>query len=125
MTSIMLIEDQAAIRIFVTKNLQARGYDIYEASTGAEGLDLMRKVRPKVLLLDFLLPDMNGDRLLAAMAAEPELKRIQVIIMTASINLGSHDYPNIVDRITKPLDITQLLEVIQRAVERQNTHPAV
>lgn len=119
MAAVLIIEDELNIRLFISANLEARGYGVYEAGTGADGLHIMRVQRPQVVILDMLLPDMSGWDVLAAMSADGALADIPVILMTASVNSSDpqhRDYPNLVDRLTKPSSVEVLLAAVQRQI---------
>ncbi len=90
---------------------------MFEAASGGIGLQLMRSQAPDVVILDMLLPDMNGWDVLFAMSGETPLGQIPVILMTASVNAAdprNQDYPNLVDRLTKPASVDTLLAAVQR-----------
>lgn len=114
MASVLVIEDEFNIRMFVTVNLEARGFTVYEAGSGNEGLELLRKHLPSVLILDVLLPDSTGWDILGEMAQEETLKHIPVIMMTASAGIPQPNviYPNVVDKLIKPVSVDDVLKAI-------------
>jgi CheY-like chemotaxis protein len=119
MATVLIIEDEMNIRLFVSANLEARGYGVLEAETGGDGLQLLRKTPPDAVILDMLLPDMTGWDVLDAMMKEEKLKDIPVILMTASINLGeASNYPNLVQHVVKPASVNVLLDAL-RSVTQQ------
>jgi CheY-like chemotaxis protein len=120
MSTILLIEDEMNIRLFVAANLEARGYRVLEAETGAQGLDTLRTAAPDVLILDMALPDMTGLDVLAQMAAAPALSTIPTILMTASASMGgSQRFTNVTDRLVKPSSITLVLDAVKRAEKKR------
>lgn len=119
MSTILIIEDEMNIRLFVAANLEARGYTVLEAETGAEGLRLLRSSAPDVLILDMALPDMTGLDILHQMASEPALAAIPTVLMTASTSLSDiRQFPNLVERVLKPSSITVLLDAVRRAEKK-------
>lgn len=119
MPTILTIEDETNIRLFICMNLKARGHSVLEAATGAEGLQILRDTLPDALILDMRLPDMTGGEILEAMSTEEALKTIPVIMMTASVNIGeATKYPNLVQHVMKPTSIDVLLEALQVALSR-------
>lgn len=120
MAVVIIIEDEANIRMFISANLEARGYTVLEADSGTTGLQLMREKSPKALILDMLLPDMEGWDVLHIMSEDESLKVIPVILMTASVNSThpqNRTYPNLVERLTKPSSVETLVEAVQRIVK--------
>ena len=118
MAQILVIEDEANIRRFVSINVKARGHIVEEAGTGTDGLQRMRDTTPQVLILDMMLPDMTGWQVLEAMSQEEALKAIPVILMTASVHVeDSLKYPNVVQHVMKPASVSILLEALQKALE--------
>jgi len=119
MATVLVIEDEMNIRLFVSANLEARGYTVLEADTGEDGLRLLRDHSPNAVILDMLLPDMTGWDVLDRMAAEDTLKAIPVILMTASLNVEeSTHYPNLVQHVMKPASVNVLLDAL-RSVTQQ------
>jgi CheY-like chemotaxis protein len=114
--AVLIIEDELNIRLFISANLEVRGYTVFEAGTGSDGLALMRSRRPRIVILDMLLPDMTGWDVLAAMSADEMLARIPVILMTASVSasdLRENEFANLVERITKPTTVDMLLDAVK------------
>lgn len=114
MASVLVIEDEFNIRMFVTVNLEARGFTVYEAGSGNEGLELLRKHHPSVLILDVLLPDLTGWDVLSEMAQEETLKHIPVIMMTASVGIPQPNviYPNVFQKLIKPVSVDHILKAV-------------
>lgn len=116
MATVLIIEDEMNIRLFVSANLEARGYTVLEAETGEEGLRLLRG-NPDALILDMLLPDMTGLDVLDRMAKDEALKGIPVILMTASISVEeATNYPNLVQHVTKPASVNVLLDALRSVI---------
>ena len=109
MTRLLLIEDDARIREVVEAGLGARGFSVTSASDGASGIDVLRSRQVELVLLDLMLPDVDGFALLAAIrAARP---RLPVIALTArddpgsklaGLDGGADDY------VTKPFSLAEL-----------------
>jgi two-component system, OmpR family, KDP operon response regulator KdpE len=119
--TVLIIEDEANIRMFVAANLEARGYQVLEAGTGTDGLTLLRQHQPQVVILDMRLPDMEGWDILDTMAGDDSMKTIPVIMMSASTNgavANTKTYTNLVERLTKPASVQDLVETVKRVVEQ-------
>ncbi|WP_377473766.1 MAG: response regulator [Microcoleus anatoxicus] len=83
MTSILVVEDSWLTRRVICKILRAEGYETWEASSGPEALELLDTQTPNCMLLDLLMPDMEGREVLQAMR-EKGIK-VPVIVITADI----------------------------------------
>jgi len=122
MTTVLTIEDETNIRLFIATNLEARGYTVLQAGTGTVGLVLMREASPDVTVLDMMLPDMQGWNVLEAMDADPILKGIPVILMTAlsyTVAPTGKEYGNLVARLVKPSSAKVLVDAVQKALVKQ------
>ncbi len=83
MTSILVVEDSWLTRRVICKILRAEGYETWEASSGPEALELLKTQTPDCMLLDLLMPDMEGREVLQALR-ERGIK-VPVIVITADI----------------------------------------
>lgn len=82
MSKILIVEDEAPLRAVLRDNLALEGYEVIEASDGEEGLKMVADERPHLILLDILLPKMDGLTMMSKMRAEPWGKSIPVILLT-------------------------------------------
>lgn len=117
MFSILVIEDELAIRELIRLNLEMAGYDVIEAEDGITGLNILRKVNPDLVLLDIMMPKMDGFTLLKSIKTD----QIPVICLTAKdsiqdkvkgLELGADDY------LTKPFESLELLARIKAVLRR-------
>ncbi len=83
--TILIIEDDYFIRELYERQLNKRGYNVVSAADGAEGLVKAAEVSPNLILLDIMLPKLNGLDLLGTLKAKPETQSIPVVLLT---NLG-------------------------------------
>ena len=81
--TILIIDDEPDIRLIVRLSLQKRGLTVVEASGGQEGVRLARRERPDAILLDVMMPNVDGPTTLAALRAAPESAAIPVVFLTA------------------------------------------
>jgi DNA-binding response OmpR family regulator len=102
MTKIAIIEDDQAISQMYRLKFDAEGYEVETASNGKIGLDLAEHMRPDIILLDLMMPEMNGDEMLEKMRATSWGKDIKVIILT---NVGEQEAP---DKL-KSLDVRRFI----------------
>ncbi len=81
--SVLVIDDSPTVRRLAELVLSQEGYEVYTAPDGDEGLEIARKVKPSVILVDFVMPKMNGYKLCKVIRSDPELKDIPLILITA------------------------------------------
>jgi len=81
--TILIIDDEPDIRLIVRLSLQKRGLTVIEASGGQEGVRLARRERPDAILLDVMMPNVDGPTTLAELRAAPESAAIPVVFLTA------------------------------------------
>jgi DNA-binding response OmpR family regulator len=121
MATLLIVEDEPHIRTFIRVNLMSRGFEVIEASSAEEGLEYLGQMRPDAVILDVLLPSMNGWEFLQVMAANKHWEDIPVILMTASTlrtYVPEEDYPNIVQKLIKPVNAQELVETVKQVVVR-------
>jgi two-component system, OmpR family, response regulator VicR len=126
---ICIIEDEPAMIELVSLILRNRGYDVVGAIGGQEGLDLIGKTSPDLVLLDLMMPDMSGWDVYQHMKADDMMKSIPVIIVTAKAQsidkvLGLH-IAKVQDYITKPFSPNELVEAVRKVLSQQeSTQPS-
>ena len=80
--TVLLVEDDESVRQLVRLTLQMNDFEVVEAKDGLEGLLLLDLHRPDAVILDLMMPDVGGERMLAQLRATPETKRVPVVIIT-------------------------------------------
>jgi len=81
---ILIIEDEEIILDILQKKLLKEGYDVLAARNGEEGIKIMREQNPHLVLLDIVMPKMNGFEVLKTASEDPKLKQIPIIIISNS-----------------------------------------
>ncbi|HJX54237.1 MAG TPA: response regulator transcription factor [Polyangia bacterium] len=121
MARILVIEDEADIRQVLEYNLRQAGHDVTGVERGNAGLALARERPPDLVVLDLMLPDMAGLDVCRTMKAEPRLRHVAVIMLTAKgseidrivgLELGADDY------VTKPFSVREVLLRVQAVLRR-------
>lgn len=91
MSKIAIIEDDLAIAQMYRLKFEAEGFSVEVAENGKVGLELCEQMRPNMVLLDLMMPEMNGDQMLAKMRETDWGKKTPVIILT---NMGEQEAPD-------------------------------
>lgn len=120
-TKVLLVEDEESIRKFVKINLEREGYDILEAGSGEEGIEIARNEEPDIVVLDIMLPGIDGFEVCKVLRGE--FPNLGIIMLTAK----AEDYDKIMglqygtdDYLTKPFNPTELtlrIKSIERRLE--------
>jgi adenylate cyclase len=111
---VLVIDDDATARELISDYLKAEGFSVVAASGGFEGLKLAKELRPTVITLDVMMPDLDGWSVMAALRQDTELAEIPVIMVTIvdeyrrGIALGAAGY------LTKPIDRERLHRLVGR-----------
>ena len=117
---IIYIDDERPMLELVRKGLELAGYRAGGTTSGEQGLTMMREQKPALLLLDLMMPGLNGWEVYQAMKADEQLADIPVIAVTAKVpEKGKHiveGLPPVEDYITKPFDIKSLIRAIRRCL---------
>ena len=79
----LVIDDERSIRMLCRVNLAASGMKVYEASDGRQGLELARRERPDLVLLDVMMPELDGWSVARELAADDETRDIPIVFLTA------------------------------------------
>jgi DNA-binding NarL/FixJ family response regulator len=121
MNTLLLIEDEKAMRDLIATALELEGYRVHQASDGASGLELARRHRPSLVLCDVMMPGMDGYDVLAALRGDPALCQTPFIFLTArgeqkdlrqGMVSGADDY------LSKPVAMDDLLAAIRARLAR-------
>jgi len=125
----MIVDDDPSARRLARDSLSLSGedWDIWEADDGRSALDLIRAVRPDVILLDITMPHVGGIPVCSEIKADPVTTRSEIIIVSArtetefvsaSLEAGATEY------VTKPFQPQDLVRRVQRLLERGRTAPS-
>jgi len=115
---VVCIEDEPEMIDLVRLILGRKGFNVIGANGGIEGLETVRRLRPDLVLLDLMMPDMDGWEVYQQIKADPALRDIPVVVVTAKAQsidkvLGLH-IAKVDDYITKPFGPQELLESVEK-----------
>lgn len=96
MTKIAIVEDDAAIGQMYRIKFENEGFKVETADNGFLGLQLVESMHPDILLLDLMMPEMNGDEMLKKLRKTPFGKNLKVVILT---NMGESEAPDVVKEL--------------------------
>jgi DNA-binding response OmpR family regulator len=118
--TIVCIEDDPQVIDLVKLILGRKGFELVGAVGGREGIETVRRVKPDLVLLDLMMPDMDGWEVYQQMKADEELKHIPVIVVTAKAQsidkvLGLH-IAKVDDYITKPFGPQELIQSVNKVL---------
>jgi signal transduction histidine kinase/CheY-like chemotaxis protein len=122
---VLLVEDDIEAREIMARTLDNAGWAVSQASNGQEALDMMSDLQPQLILLDLIMPLMDGFDFLAELRARPEWQQIPVIVITAK-DLTADDHEQLNGRVEKVIEKNgynpeQLLERVSEVVATCNT----
>jgi two-component system alkaline phosphatase synthesis response regulator PhoP len=118
---ILIAEDSATIRRLVAARLSADGFEVLEAADGEEALQLARSDRPDLLVLDKVMPKLDGFEVVRALREDPETKTVPIVMLTGrtseadvlgGLGLGVEEY------MPKPFSPRELSARVRRALDR-------
>jgi DNA-binding response OmpR family regulator len=120
-TRVLVIDDESPIRLLCRVNLEAEGMDVLEAADGPSGLEKARAEIPDVILLDVMMPGLDGWRVAEELLEDERTESIPIVFLTAraelrdrarGIDLGGVDY------VTKPFNPVELAPLVRDLIAR-------
>jgi len=117
MRTLLIVDDEDGVRSLVRMTLESENYEILEATEGEEALDLVRRHRPGLVLLDVMLPDTSGIEICRALKADPETASTVVVMLTAkaqSADLEEAEAAGADGYFTKPFSPIALMQRVER-----------
>ena len=117
--SILLVDDDVDIREIVRIVLEDRGTTIFEASTGIEGLEVAREKKPNLIILDWMMPGMEGIDVARALRLDTETEHIPIIMLTsrdADTDFKQSREAGVFAYLVKPFSPLQLLNTVELAL---------
>jgi DNA-binding response OmpR family regulator len=121
MTRVLVIDDEAPIRLLCRVNLEAEGMEVLEAPDGPKGLEQARAAAPDVILLDVMMPGLDGWQVAEQLLEDDRTRSIPIVFLTAraefrdrarGLDLGGIDY------VTKPFNPLELAPLVEDMLTR-------
>jgi DNA-binding response OmpR family regulator len=118
--TILVIEDDSSVRTLLEKSLTSKGYSVRVCEDGLQGLSMLEELSPDLIIVDIMMPRLDGMTFVKAIKGHTRTKPIPVIFLTAKndpktmiagINLGARFY------VTKPFQIDELLAKVKKALD--------
>lgn len=109
---ILIVDDDDAIRALLTTVLRRRGFRVDTARNGMDALERLNACRYALIVLDLMMPRMNGYEVLAHLSAMPANARPFVLVLTAGLEQRKFDTSMVVGTIQKPFDIELLVDTV-------------
>ena len=126
-STILSVDDEPDVTQLVQFHLTRAGYDVVTAATGREALERVRQMRPDLILLDLMLPDIDGFGVCEILRRQPATATIPIVILTAwatrdarhlGLELGALDY------MTKPFSPKLLVDRVKHLLSLRVAQPA-
>ena len=127
MATVLVVDDRETNRELVVATLRHKGYDLIEASDGAEALALVRSKRPQVVISDILMPTMDGYEFARQLRADPEIAQTEIIFYTA--HYRAREAENLAQAcgvfrvLTKPCEPDDILRAVEEALQSRSAVP--
>jgi DNA-binding response OmpR family regulator len=125
--TIVVVDDEPLIVEMITMFFELNGYTVHGVNTGREGLVLVDVEKPDVLLLDLMMPDIEGFEVAAQLRAEPEFAHLPIVIITARIDPESRKRAikaGATVYLTKPLKMPEVLAEVERVLRAPPEQPS-
>ena len=121
MAKVLIVDDNESFRRLNAEFIKMDGHQVLTARNGRETLDLVRRERPDVLLLDIMMPGIDGYQICRSIKSDPDTQETMVIMITAlplserfkSYQAGADEH------ITKPIQARQLRDLVRRLIARK------
>jgi CheY-like chemotaxis protein len=116
--TVLIVDDDPQIRTMLVEVLTLEGFPTETAENGRQALESLPRGGPRVVLLDLLMPEVDGRGVVSALSANPaERRRHQIILVSALTNLEANRDLPVDGRLPKPFGVDQLLNTIESVAE--------
>jgi CheY-like chemotaxis protein len=125
MNRVLIVDDEASIRELIAEALREAGYHVDTAAHGAEALELIQSRPPQAIVLDLMMPRLDGSRFVQLMRLNPRFASVPIVLVTAAYGalqaaerIGAHAC------VAKPFELDELVEVVGRIIDEPPRLPA-
>jgi len=127
MTKIMIVDNDKNTAETIKTALEAEGYQTVTAYGGQECLNMLKKVKIDLILLDIMMPEVDGIQVATKLSEDSELKKVPIIVISAlpiessqfaNKRLGGGNFPNVKDMMEKPFEIDELIEKVKGVLSK-------
>jgi CheY-like chemotaxis protein len=118
---VLVVDDEPLILSLLTTALEAEGYQVEVATNGRDALDKVKWQAPGAILLDLMMPILDGWQLIEALRADPATSQIPIVILSAAYEAAKHPALGSLVFLAKPFDLSILLILVEDALHSQAT----
>jgi DNA-binding response OmpR family regulator len=114
--SVLIVDDDPVVRRMLQLSFESEGFDVSTASDGLEGLEAIRKDKPNVVVLDIMMPKLDGMKVMDELRMDDDLRGLPVILLSAkatSLDIDLGLKAGAADYITKPCDPIELIDRVR------------
>src|SRR5436309_1050770 len=116
MKTVLVVDDEFGVAEAVSVTLADEGYRVFVAANGSQGLAMLHDIKPDIVIVDYMMPIMNGAQMIQAMRADRDYSSIPVIIMSSveesALRHHVQDYQSF---LRKPFSLDALLEAVRQS----------
>jgi CheY-like chemotaxis protein len=113
--TVLVVDDEPVLRVLMREILQEEGYAVIDAADGRTMLELLDGVHPDLVLMDVMMPGVDGREAYQMLRSRTDLPDLPVVMMSAAVQPSKLD-PSITAFLRKPFDLTELLELVARVI---------
>ena len=116
---ILIVEDESTTRALLVAELEKVGYQMFHSKDGEEAFQVIKAVRPDLIISDIVMPEMDGNQLIRRVRASGFGKNIPVIVLTSHGQMQDYfELMGVDDFITKPFDLQDLIARVDRVLNK-------
>jgi CheY-like chemotaxis protein len=119
--TILVVDDEPVLRAIVREILHEEGYVVIEAADGRVMLEIMARERLDLVLMDVMMPGIDGREAYRQLRSHPEHRDVPVVMMSAAVKPHGLD-PSIAGFMAKPFDISELVDLVASLIGRPHTN---
>jgi CheY-like chemotaxis protein len=119
MGKILIVDDERVNLLLEDKILSNAGYSVIKAENGKEALVMAKAQKPDLIILDVMMPNMDGGEVITALEKDPDTKDIPVVFLTSLITKGEEKKKNVIAGrffVAKPCDPKELLDTVEKHI---------